>query len=220
MVMKYYGTPTANNQRPIIPLFEAGVDVEKEVEFVKVNLMKGEHKQPGFLLKNPFGKTPCFQDGDLILFESRAIARYLAEKYQHQGVPLLGKTPHERAIIDQWCEVESQNFNREVGTMFGEIFLATRVQNRPVNEALVAACLAKTGEIFDVYEKQLSKSTFIAGDSYSLADLFHIPMLNRLMDTKRDIFTGRPHVLAWAENLIARPAYQKTVEAVMLLSSE
>jgi hypothetical protein len=28
------------------------VDVEKEVEFVKVNLMKGEHKQPGFLLKN------------------------------------------------------------------------------------------------------------------------------------------------------------------------
>jgi glutathione S-transferase len=135
-------------------------------------------------------------------------------------VPLLGKTPHEKAIIDQWCEVESQNFNREVGTMFGEIFLATRVQNRPVNEALVAACLAKTGEIFDVYEKQLSKSTFIAGESYSLADLFHIPMLNRLMDTKRDIFTGRPHVLVWAENLIARPAYQKTVEAVTLLSSE
>ena len=84
----------------------------------------------------------------------------------------------------------------------------------------MAARLAKTGEILDVYEKQLSKNKFIASVSYSLADLFHIPMLNRLMDSNRDIFTGRPHVLAWAENLIARPAYQKTLEAVTMLSSE
>ena len=103
--------------------------------------------------------------------------------------------------------------------MFSEIFLATRVENRPVNEALVAACLAKTGEILDIYEKQLSKSKFIAGDSYSLADLVHIPGLNRLMDSNRDIFTGRPHVLAWAENLIARPAFQKTLEAVKMWSN-
>ena len=135
-------------------------------------------------------------------------------------MPLLGKTPHEKAIIDQWCEVESQNFNTAISPMFREMYIAKLVQKRPVNEELVAACLAKTGAVLDVYEKQLSMNKFIAGDSYSLADLFHVSALKRLMDAKRDIFMGRPHVLAWAENLIVRPAMQKTLEVTVTLSSK
>jgi glutathione S-transferase len=135
-------------------------------------------------------------------------------------VPLLGKTPHERAIIDQWCEVESQNFNTAISPMFREMYIAKLVQKRPVNEELVAACLAKTAAVLDVYEKQLSMTTFIAGDSYSLADLFHVSALKRLMDGKRDIFMGRHHVLAWAENLSVRPAVQKTLEVTVTLNSK
>ncbi len=42
---------------------------------------------------------------------SQAIGRYIAEKYDGQGTPLLGNTLTEKAIINKWVEVEGQNFS-------------------------------------------------------------------------------------------------------------
>ena len=143
--------------------------------------------------------------------ESRAISRYIAEKFQDQGVPLLGKTSEERAIVNQWCEVESQNFNAAALPMLREIFTAAN-EKRPVDEQIVAAGVSKLGQVLDVYEAQLSKYKYIAGDDYTLADVFHAPFINTLMRLKKEVFTGRKHVIAWAEDLISRPAFQKTIE--------
>jgi glutathione S-transferase len=127
-------------------------------------------------------------------------------------VPLLGKSVKERAIINQWTEVESQTFNVAVGPMIRELFVSD-VMKRPLNEAVIDAGLAKLLPAFDVYEAQLSKHKYIAGDEYSLADLFHIPTLNYLMTTlKTEVYGNHPRVLAWAENIISRPAVQKVVE--------
>ena len=132
--------------------------------------------------------------------------------YQDQGVPLLGRSLKERAIINQWTEVESQTFIAAVGAMLKELFISG-VTKSPVNEAVVDAGLAKLKPVFDVYEAQLSKHKYIAGDEYSLADLLHAPNLNYLMMTlKTEAYGNYPRVLAWAENVISRPAFQKVVE--------
>lgn len=143
--------------------------------------------------------------------ESRAISRYIAEKFQDQGVPLLGKTSAERANINQWCEVESQNFNAAARPMLREIFIAAN-EKRPVDEEIVASGVSKLGQVLDIYEDQLSKYKYIAGDEYTLADVFHAPVLNSLMKFKKEVFTGRKHVIAWAEDVTSRPAFQKTIE--------
>jgi glutathione S-transferase len=143
--------------------------------------------------------------------ESRAIARYLAEKYQDQGVPLLGKTLKERAIINQWCEVESQNFNVAAASLIREMYMSS-LEKRPINEEYLDGCKTKLEAILDVYEVHLSTNKFIAGNTYSLADALHIPLLNRLLNKKNEVFTGRKHVLAWAEALNSRPSYTKTQE--------
>ena len=132
--------------------------------------------------------------------------------YQDQGAPLLGKSLKERAIINQWIEVESQTFVPVVAPMIRELFVSS-VTNKPLNEAVVDAGLAKLKPVFDVYEAQLSKHKYIAGDEYSLANLFHAPNLNYLMKTfKMEAYGNHPRVLAWAENIISRPAFQKVVE--------
>ena len=65
--------------------------------------------------------------------------------------------------------------------------------------------------ILDVYEVNLSKNKFIVGiNTYSLADALHIPLLNRLLNKENEVFTGREHVLAWAEALKSHPSYKKT----------
>ncbi|KAE8695232.1 Glutathione S-transferase F10 [Hibiscus syriacus] len=60
---------------------------------------------------HPFGTVPVTQDGDYVLYESRAIMRYYAEKYKSQGTDLLGKTIEERGQVENWLEVEAHNFN-------------------------------------------------------------------------------------------------------------
>lgn len=143
--------------------------------------------------------------------ESRAIARYLAEKYKDQGVPLLGKTLKERAVINQWCEIESQNFNVAAASLIREMYMSS-LERRPINEEHLDSCKTKLEAILDVYDVHLSKNKFIAGNTYSLADALHIPLLNRLLNKKNEVFTGRRHVLAWAEALNSRPSYTKMRE--------
>ena len=132
--------------------------------------------------------------------------------FQDQGVPLLGKTPKERATINQWIEVESQNFITGAGPIVKEQFIKAEI-DRPMNKAIVDEGLAKLQPVLDIYEVQLSKHKYIAGDEYSLADAFNAPNLNSLMSTlKTEVYGKHPHVLAWAENVSSRPAVQKVME--------
>eukprot|EP00243_Klebsormidium_subtile_P005433 TRINITY_DN2169_c0_g3_i4.p1 TRINITY_DN2169_c0_g3~~TRINITY_DN2169_c0_g3_i4.p1 ORF type:complete len:140 (+),score=9.87 TRINITY_DN2169_c0_g3_i4:85-504(+) len=80
---------------------------EKNVsyEVVTVDLQKGEHKQPAHLARQPFGQIPAFEDGDVKMFETRAIVRYIANKWATQGTELLGKSAAEKALTDTWVEV-------------------------------------------------------------------------------------------------------------------
>lgn len=54
-------------------------------ERVEVDVLKGAHKQPEFLAKNPFGQIPVLEDGELTLFDSNAILVYLALRYDSSG---------------------------------------------------------------------------------------------------------------------------------------
>src|SRR5512139_2750404 len=95
--MKIYdrqGTPNAARIR--IVLAEKGL--EDQVEFVTVDLVAAEQKQPWFLRMNPTGKTPVLElDDGLAISESTAITEYLDNL---DGRPMLtGRTPREKALI-------------------------------------------------------------------------------------------------------------------------
>ncbi|MBD4021341.1 glutathione S-transferase, partial [Xanthomonas citri pv. citri] len=70
MAIKLYGSNVSTaTQRVRACLAEKGL----EYEFVTVDMANKEHKKPEFLSRSPFGQVPAFEDGDLKLFESRAI---------------------------------------------------------------------------------------------------------------------------------------------------
>src|SRR5215470_7282914 len=76
MTMKLYFFPSPNPQKVRFALNELGL----ECETVPIDLTKGEHRRPEFLLLNPAGRVPVLVDGDLALSESHAILTYLGEK--------------------------------------------------------------------------------------------------------------------------------------------
>ncbi|XP_066364902.1 probable glutathione S-transferase GSTF2 [Miscanthus floridulus] len=100
--MKLYGaTVSWNVTRCVLALEEAGA----EYQIVPIDFATAEHKSPDHLARNPFGQVPAFQDGDLHLWESRAICKYVARK--HKPNLLREGNLKESAMVDVWLEAEA-----------------------------------------------------------------------------------------------------------------
>jgi glutathione S-transferase len=197
--------------RAMVCLHEKAADFE----LVPVNFFGGEHKQPSFLAKNPFGQVPVLEDGDVTLFESRAITSYVAEKFKETGTDLIRHNNlKEAALVKVWIEVESQTFNPAISPIFLEFFVAPKLGKTP-DQAIIDANLEKLGKVLDVYESKLSSTKYLAGDFFSLADLNHFPYTHYFMQSPwASVVNDRPHVKAWWEDISSRPAFKKVAEGM------
>ncbi|XP_047322723.1 glutathione S-transferase F11-like [Impatiens glandulifera] len=210
MVVKVYGArKAACPQRVMLCLVELGV----EFELVPVDLQSLENKTKSFLLKQPFGQIPVIEEGDFTLYESRAIIRYYAAKYADKGPNLLGTTLEAKALVDQWLEVEAHNFNDLIYNMVLQLLVFPQM-GRGSDLELVKSCEEKLKIVLDVYEERLSKSTYLAGEAFTLADLSHIPALRNLGDELGlgHLITERENLNAWWKDISSRPAWKKIVK--------
>ena len=117
----------------------------------------------------------------VVVVESRAIVKYLAKKYQGGSCDLLGETVAEEAVVEQWCQVESQQFNPPFYAIIEQVFINPMKGLGSTDDAVVESNVQKLGKVLDVYEERLSKSKYLAGNFFSLADLQHLPYLHYLV---------------------------------------
>ncbi|WCJ44304.1 Glutathione S-transferase [Euphorbia peplus] len=190
--------------------------VEKDVDFqlIPVNVSKGEHKKPHFRKIQPFAQVPAFQDDHISLFESRAICRYICDKYADKGnKALYGTNPVTKASIDQWLEAEGQSFNSPSGTLVFLLAFAPKMKI-PQDENVINQNEAKLKKVLDVYEKRLGESRFLAGDEFSLADLSHLPNTEYLVSKtdRGELITSRKNVVRWWNEISGRESWKKVVE--------
>ncbi|KAG0497450.1 hypothetical protein HPP92_001894 [Vanilla planifolia] len=208
--LKLYGLVGSTNTARVTAVLN---ELDIEYEFVTVQLSTGAQKNPEFLAINPFGLLPALEDGDIKLFESRAIAKYLAIHYKGAGPDLLRSgNKAESAAVEVWLEVESQEFNPPISSLVFEVLVKKLLLGAVPDGDVVAAQEAKLGKVLDIYEKRLSESKYLAGDNFTLADLNHLPYLYALLKTSyAELVTSRPHLNAWWDDISARPAWKKTI---------
>ncbi|KAJ7097165.1 thioredoxin-like protein [Mycena belliarum] len=166
MVLKLVGAGLSTST-----LRAALVLVEKKVPF---DMAKGEHKAPEFVSKQSFGQVPYMIDDDgFVLYESRAICRYIEEKYAGQGTPLVPIDPKGKALFEQAASIEFANFDPFASKAVFENFkpMWGLTPDKAVFDTLIAGLSAK----LEVYEIILGKQKYLAGDEITLADLFHLP---------------------------------------------
>ncbi|KAJ6568548.1 glutathione S-transferase [Mycena capillaripes] len=211
MVLKLYSTTHAAGGGGIVALTLA----EKQIPFelVVVDMAADAHKTPEFLAMHPFGQVPVINDDGFILYESRAICRYLAEKYADQGTQLVPKGLKERALVEQAASVEYANFHPAVVKVARESVYKMR-HGLPVDQTIVAEGVKELALKLDVYEVILGKHKYLTGDEFTLADLFHLMLAPMLAKAGVDIMTAkeRPNVTRWWNELISRPAWIKLSE--------
>ncbi|KAL3699163.1 hypothetical protein R1sor_017185 [Riccia sorocarpa] len=183
---------------------------EKDQEF---ELLMMDIKSPEYLNNfNPFGKIPSYQDEDITLFESKAIMRYIATKFADEGTPLLGSTIVEQALCNQWLEVHSHSFTQPMV----EMARAIRGNPQQPDASVSKPALERVNNVLDTYEARLSTSKYLAGESYTLADITHTPffyIFNAITDDEnKKCITSRPHLHAWIQDISSRPAWKKLTE--------
>ncbi|TFK36730.1 glutathione S-transferase, partial [Crucibulum laeve] len=189
---------------------------EKQVpfEFIEINFSKGEHKSPIFLEKQPFGQVPYIDDDGFILYESRAIGRYIAANYPEKGPALLPTEKKANALFEQAASVELSNFDefghRAIGEMvFKPMFGGT--SDKAVFDELIATLDKK----LDAYNVILGKQKYLAGNEITLADLFHLPVGSMLPVAGSNILETKPNVVRWWKDISSRPSWQAVKDGVV-----
>src|SRR5690606_22722814 len=173
--MKVYGHPMSTCTRKVLmTLAEKG----HKAEFVLVDIMKGEGHSPEHLARQPWGQVPVFEDDDgFVLYESRAICRYLDAKLA--GPSLLPSDPRQRAIAEQWMSIEASNFTppamKVIWNMYFSKFLGKEPDMGAVEEGRKGVAKAVA-----VMERQLEGRNFLVGDGLTLSDIFFMPYLEYL----------------------------------------
>ncbi|CAL5418527.1 hypothetical protein CsSME_00036369 [Camellia sinensis var. sinensis] len=209
--VKVYGPPLSTAVSRVLSCL-----LEKDVQFqlISINMAKGEHKKADFLKLQPFGQVPAFQDESISLFESRAICRYISEKYPNQGNKgLYGMNLLEKASIDQWLEAEGQSFSPPSSALVFQLAFAPRMKIKQ-DEGLIKQNEEKLLKVLDVYEKRLGESRYLAGDEFTLADLSHLPNTQYLVNAtdRGELITSRKNVGRWWDEISSRESWKKVVE--------
>lgn len=206
--MKLYGHAKATCTLRVMMLLE---ELQVPYELVPIDLMKGEHKQPEYLKLQPFGKIPALVDDDFTIFESRCILRYLAKKYSDK-LNLYGTDLKEQTLVDNWLEVEGQNYNGPISSIvYEKVF--KKWSNRETDEEAVTKNLESLNHVLDVYDRVLSTRDYVAGDNFSIADISHVSYAHYLVEVAglKEPFENHPYVNNWYKRLTTRPSWKNAL---------
>lgn len=210
--MKLYDNKLAPNPRRVrIFMAEKGISCETE----QIDIVKGENLSEAYLAVNPRGLIPALVlDDGTVLDESVAICRYLEET--HPEPPLMGTGAVGKA------QVEARQRHMEFDGLAGaaEAFrnafplFSSRGLPGPAGtvEAIPALVERGTATVLRFYQrlnKDLANSAFIAGDSFTIADITALCTLDFATGAARvAIPDDCENLKRWYEEVSARPSAQ------------
>ncbi|MDD0851644.1 glutathione-dependent disulfide-bond oxidoreductase [Halobacteriovorax sp. GB3] len=210
--LQLYSLGTPNGVKVTIMLEELLALGIKEAEYdaFLINIGEGDQFSSGFVNINPNSKIPALVDKNngnpISIFESGSILIYLAEKFGH----FLPKDLKERTEVLNWLfwQVGSGPY---IGGGFGHFYsYAPEKFEYPINRFTMEA-----KRQLDVLDKQLEKTTYIAGEQYSIADMAIFPwygalVKGKLYDAGEFLAVHEyKNVLRWADELLTRKALLK-----------
>lgn len=196
MKLHYFETPNGRKACAVAKYLNS------PVEFVRVDLTKGEHKRPEFLAINPNGKIPALEDGEQKLWESNAIMCHLARKAKSDLWP-----DDERQIdIIRWMQWETAHFSRHAGTLFFEHTIRP-LMGSGADMAMVAEAEGFFRQFAQVLAGHLAGRPYLVGDRLSVADFAAASVLPYARDAKLPL-DGFPEVARWHARMNEIPAWR------------
>ncbi|WP_290557256.1 glutathione S-transferase family protein [Aestuariivita sp.] len=203
MMLTVYGRATSSNVQAVLWMLEELALGYTRLDYGEVF---GGLDSPAFTALTPHGKIPVLTVGEVAIWETPAILRYLAGAYG--DAVFWPRDPLARAEVDMWAEWAKHS----VAEAFtGPVFwrsARTRPENR--DAGLIRANLATLEGELAKTEPRLAQTDYLCGADLTLADIQFGHVLYRYFDI--DIPRAPlPGLRAYYDRLSDRPAYRKTV---------
>ena len=200
-MLHIYSFPTFNLTKLLYTAEELGMPYTSHL------LKIGEHKKPEHLARHPMGKVPAAELNGQYYFESNSICRLMAEL---NGNKLYGNTPEQRAHINEWMDVLSQQFGRWLSTYFFEEAVKPGLLKGQTNPAAVEEAAGLSKQELPVLDKVLGSRRFIAGNDITLADTIGFSVFSVKEVTSMDL-SAYPNIETWYQAMKARPSYARAL---------
>lgn len=173
-----------------------------------VDLRKGEQKAPHYAALNPNMRMPTLKDGDYVLWESNAIAQYLASKRPESG--LLPKDERARLEVTRWQFWELAHWHPACAVFAFEYVVKPLIGLGEPDKAAIAKGTEEFERAAAVLDGQLKDRKFVVGDTLTLAD-FSIGAVMNLAEMAHYPVAPYGAIKRWYAGLCALPAWQKTL---------
>jgi GSH-dependent disulfide-bond oxidoreductase len=226
----YHWEPNANSGKPILTLKEKGAPFVSRY----IDMLKFEHHAPEYLAVNPLGVIPAATHGERRLYESTAIMEYVDAAFD--GPPLRPSDPEERWRMRWWMKFMdeyfapavsmgawSRNRGRPQMTAEEDAEMKKRIAAIPQKERRLSWTKATygafaPGELEEsarkaahgvrLMEENLKRHAWLAGESYSLADIdcFNTTYMLPTRPESGVSEAATPHLMEWLRRIYERPA--------------
>ena len=165
----------------------------------------GVVNDPDFRALNPNGLVPVLKDGDLVLWESNVIVRYLAGRYGDGR--LIPADAGARAKAERWMDWATGTIAAPFRDLFWNL---VRLAPEQRDAKAMEAGLARVADLLAILDAELARQPYLTGDTFGIGDIPLGPVIYAwfALPIERP---ARPHVEAWYHRLAERPAYRKTV---------
>ncbi len=197
-MLKIWGRKNSSNvQKVLFTCAELGVPFER-IDWAGPF---GGNDDPAYRKLNPNGVVPAVEDGGLVIWESNTICRYLCAT--RNGAHLHPTDPAARTFVDRWMDWQLANAAGPTATIMIGMY---RTPEPKRDMAAIGAAEKRLGQIWTIVDTWLDGRTYLAGDSFTLADEIISIMAHRFLNfpiARPDL----PRLRTWYDRVAARPAF-------------
>jgi glutathione S-transferase len=202
--MKIYGHPWSINTRKVLMVL---AEKAKHAELSLVMIPKGEQRLAAHVALHPFAKVPVLEDEGFVLYETSAINRYLEQKFPTPA--LVPDDPQSAALANQWLGAIEAYFVPHAAPVIIETLFRRYLGGEPNLQAIESG-RTNMQTALDATDRALQSSPYLAGRTFSLADIHFMPYLEYLEKTGQDqAVKQRKHLTAWWQRVSQRPSWQQ-----------
>jgi glutathione S-transferase len=201
-MLRVWGRKTSSNvQKVMWAIGELGLEHER----IDVGRSFGGLDTQDYGALNPNRRIPTLQDGDVVLWESNVIVRYLAAKFS--AGRLWPHDPAARGVADQWMDWQQTTLLPDMTTVFWGL-VQTPAEKR--DQPRIDAAVTNLKEVWSRLDVQLKDRPFVAGDSLTMGDIPVGTICHRYHALGIERAPLR-HLEAWYQRLQARDAFRRHV---------
>jgi glutathione S-transferase len=166
-MMRLWGRKSSINvQKVLWCLAELGLKEGKDFERIDAGLQFGINNTPEFLKLNPNGLVPTLQDGEIVLWESNTIMRYLVSQYNKNARFPNGVVAQYNS--EKWMDWQLATFWPPLRTTFLGL---TRTPEAERNYDVILKCYQETNRTLGLLDQVLGTQAYCSGNQFNIGDI-------------------------------------------------